>query len=615
MNLEFLAGIPRRPGAWLVLALMSLLVSLSLLAHEVQRLVRAATSQSLASMDATTALAFQLEREAMRLTSELGQSLLTANQVDLEQLRLRYEIFLSRIDLIKSNPSTALIQHRREYASIKQLLEDFENLAEPAFERTILEPRDLRRLHEFLSQHGPEFQALSLAAASEAKLKLEEQEHDLQQQNLWIIGLLCAQLLILSLCLFALLRRQKIQELEQSALQQAKMAAETASRVKSEFLANMSHEIRTPLNALIGLSHLLLDGGLKTHQKDYIARIHATSRSLLGLLNDILDQAKIESGQLRLESVSLSPAELLERARGLFEIQALEKGISLEFMPASNLPQQLVGDPMRLQQVINNLVGNALKFTAHGSVQVVVECFDQSVDAASLRFMVRDTGIGLDSAQAQRIFSPFEQADASTTRRYGGSGLGLAIARQLVDLMGGEIGVDSQLGRGSRFWFTVRLRKSSVAQIQPVSSIPAVPAWTAPSLAVARVLLVDDNAINRLISQNYLERLGLQVETAASGSLAVELASSQHFDVILMDLQMPEIDGFEAAQAIRRHEKLRSGTDENLDASVPIIALSAASMPEDVERALASGMNAFMAKPIDAAQLADILKQWLPAHR
>jgi signal transduction histidine kinase/ActR/RegA family two-component response regulator len=473
----------------------------------------------------------------------------------------------------------------------------------------------MRQLYGFLSQHASDFQAFSIAAAIEVKLKLEEQERDIRSQNREITGLLVVQFTILLLSLLALQQRQKAQEKEHDAMLEAKRSAETANRAKSEFLANMSHEIRTPLNAMIGLSELLLRERLTAHQQDFIARIHATGRSLLGLLNDVLDQARCESGRLR-------------RTRALFEIQAIEKGLALEFALPADLPQRLKGDPLRLQQVLNNLVGNALKFTPHGSVRVAVQCVEQTNTDAKLLFSVQDTGIGLDRFQLQRVFVPFEQADASTSRRYGGSGLGLAISRQLVVLMEGEIGVESQPGRGSRFWFTVRLQKGDTVQSRAQSDLsPASPASPAPDasgpltgrdasqadcLSGIRVLLVDDNETNLLVARHHLQRMGLEVQTADAGRAAVEMASSQRYDAILMDLQMPEMDGYEATKAIRAREEGLGGVGLRPGCRIPIIALSAASMPEDIERAISAGMDAHLAKPIDARQLGMVLRKWLP---
>ena len=601
----------------MALALMALLVSLALLALALERHASFGKGQTLAAIDATTALAFQLEREGMRLASELGRQPKDADSPeDEDSLRLRFDIFLSRIDLMQSNPSTALIEHRREYTLIRQLLDEFQTMAEPVFAQPTLAPRALRPLHDLLVKHGPDFQALSLATSSEFKLKLEEQEQDLRQQNHWIIGLLGGQLLLLLLCLMALLRRQKLQHIEQQTLRAAKTTAESLSRTKSEFLANMSHEIRTPLNALIGLSHLLLDGSLNARQQDFISRIHVTSRSLLTLLNDILDQARIESGHLQLEIVPLSPADVLDNTRALFEIQALEKGLALEFEPAPDLPGPLLGDPLRLQQVMNNLVGNAIKFTSRGSVVVSASCLQADAGSVYLRFSVRDSGIGMDAVQAHRIFLPFEQADASTTRRFGGSGLGLAIARQLVEMMGGEIGVESESGCGSCFWFTLRLQLARQADQVPLQGQEPQRAWSATMpvrLGGARVLVVDDNATNLLVAQSYLQRMGLEVETADNGLAAVEMAGCRHYDIILMDLQMPELDGCEATQAIRQREQAALAATGGPTSRVPIIALSAASMPEDIERALSSGMNDYLAKPLDMQRLAGMLRQWIPA--
>ncbi|MEN9905236.1 MAG: hypothetical protein RLZZ555_1801 [Pseudomonadota bacterium] len=579
-------------------------------------------------MDATAALAFQLERESMRLTSELGQVLHDGDSADLDELQLRYEIFLSRIELIRSNPSTYLIEHRSEFSSISQILQDFLRIAHPVFDHPVPDVSGMRQLYGFLSQHASDFQAFSIAAAIEVKLKLEEQERDIRSQNREITGLLVVQFTILLLSLLALQQRQKAQEKEHDAMLEAKRSAETANRAKSEFLANMSHEIRTPLNAMIGLSELLLRERLTAHQQDFIARIHATGRSLLGLLNDVLDQARCESGRLRLESLRLNPAEILERTRALFEIQAIEKGLALEFALPADLPQRLKGDPLRLQQVLNNLVGNALKFTPHGSVRVAVQCVEQTNTDAKLLFSVQDTGIGLDRFQLQRVFVPFEQADASTSRRYGGSGLGLAISRQLVVLMEGEIGVESQPGRGSRFWFTVRLQKGDAVQSRAQSDLsPASPASPAPDasgpltgrdasqadcLSGIRVLLVDDNETNLLVARHHLQRMGLEVQTADAGRAAVEMASSQRYDAILMDLQMPEMDGYEATKAIRAREEGLGGVGLRPGCRIPIIALSAASMPEDIERAISAGMDAHLAKPIDARQLGMVLRKWLP---
>ena len=383
----------------------------------------------------------------------------------------------------------------------------------------------------------------------------------------------------------------------------ARDAAEAADRAKTHFLANMSHEIRTPLNGILGMAHLLRRSGLTPTQAHQLDKIEVSGRHLLAVLNDILDFSKIEAGRLELETADFTLDELARDLTAIVADNAAAKGLGL-VIDTAGIPGHLRGDRVHLAQALLNYLGNAIKFTASGSVTLSARLLEETPQGYLLRFDVVDTGIGMTPEQQAQIFQPFTQADNSTTRRFGGTGLGLAITRRIAQLMGGEVGVNCTPGEGCRFWLTARL-----SQGRPTRPAPELRARESAELTLrrehrgTRVLAVDDDPVNLDVLLSLLLNLGLVVDIARDGAEALRLAGEKPYALILMDLQMPIMGGLEASRAIRRLPG---------HASTPIVAITASAFVSEREACLAAGMSDFIAKPLDVDAFFGMLLQWLP---
>lgn len=567
---------------------------------------QALVEQSNLRVDALTAPAFLLDREFLRFQHALNLYLDGREPLAKDTLQLRLDILTSKVDTVRESPSSSFMFKNPQNIATVQAMHGFVQQAHAAMAANDPQHTGLRALQQKMADFTDQTQAIGTSADLLASLLMEQQTNDMLDQNQQIIVLTSALLVFLMVSAGALLKRNRAYLFEKAALEalnkqlrQAQQDAEAANRGKSLFLANMSHELRTPFNGIVGILGLLANTPLSAQQTDLIKTVNDSAGHFLKLLNDILDMSAMESGKLQMQAEAVDLRSVMLEVHAIMRPLAMQKQLAFELHPLPTHPLWVKTDATRLRQILLNLLNNAIKFTERGQVVMGLQTFKDDQPTPRFEFAIKDTGIGMTPSVLSKLFQRFYQADASLSRQFSGAGLGLEISQSLANLLGGDIQVQSQPGLGSTFvlrlpW--VEHTPHSMAS-KPIATIDGPRPVAHASL---RILVAEDHPVNQKFLSLLLQRLGHQTKFCENGQLALQALSEEEFDVVLMDIHMPVMDGLEATRRIRALPCRKS--------RIPVIALSADVLKETGDSAAAVGVNAFIPKPVQIAELQEALQ-------